>query len=186
MNRSSLLPGVVLAVLLALMAPAAAGSDDPRLDTLFRDLQAAPDPKAADAVEAQIWSIWLDHPGADVLSQMRKGVMLMNQENFEDALAAFDEVVDQAPEYAEGWNKHANANYLLGNYAEAVKDIRRVLALEPRHFAALAGLGLVYLEIDKPAAAIRAFEAALALNPHLDPVREQLDALRQQVAGVPM
>ncbi len=72
---------------------------------------------------------------------------------------------------------------MLGDYAAAVADIRRTLALEPRHFAALAGLGLVYEELDEPAGALRAFEAALVINPHLDSVREHVSALRRRVAG---
>ncbi|MNV87732.1 Tetratricopeptide repeat protein [compost metagenome] len=71
---------------------------------------------------------------------------------------------------------------MLGDYDAAVRDIRRVLALEPRHFGALAGLGLVYLAIDQPAGALRAFDAALAINPHLDRVRQQAATIRLRTA----
>ncbi len=177
---------LVLATFLAFAAPASARQDDARLSDLFRQLLSAPTDETAEAVEDQIWTIWLEHPGRDVSILMSHGVQLMHKDNFKTALGLFDRIVTLAPDYAEGWNKRANAHYLLGDYPAAVADIRRTLQLEPRHFAALAGLGLVYLAVDEPAGALRAFEAALAINPHMDGVREQVDSLRQQLVGSPL
>ena len=50
------------------------------------------------------------------------------------ALAAFDRVVKEAPEIAEGWNRRANLHYLKGSYEASVCDVQKTLALEPRHF----------------------------------------------------
>ena len=162
---------------------ALAGQGDARLDALFQDLLGTGDQVAADAVQDRIWDIWLENPREDLLVLMRDGVKSMNEDRYEEALADFDQVVAADPNYAEGWNKRANAEYLRGNYDAAVQDIRRVLSLEPRHFGALAGLGLVYLAIDEPAGALKAFNAALAINPHLDGVRDQAMKIRQQMAG---
>jgi tetratricopeptide (TPR) repeat protein len=175
-----------LAAVLAFAAPASARQDDPRLDDLFRKLLAVPAGETADAVEDQIWTIWLEHPGRDVPTLMNSGVQLLHKDDFKAALELFDHIVKLAPNYAEGWNKRANAHYLLGDYPAAVSDIRHTLLLEPRHFAALAGLGLVYLAVDEPAGALKAFEAGLAINPHMGGVREQVDKLRQQLAGSPL
>lgn len=175
---------LALAAVIGLSAPAFAG--DRRLDDLFEQLRTAPGDGTADAVEMEIWTIWLDHPGREVLTLMRQGVELLQADALDEALECFDQVVDADPAYAEGWNKRANTHYLRGEYEEAVADIRRTLALEPRHFAALAGLGLVYVAIGEPQGAIRAFEAALAINPHLTTIREQVGQLRRQTAGVPM
>ncbi|WP_448190061.1 tetratricopeptide repeat protein [Azospirillum sp. sgz301742] len=177
---------LVLAASLAFAAPASALQDDARLDGLFRMLLTAPAGETAEAVEDEIWAIWLEHPGREVLTLMKAGVDLLHKDDFAAALKAFDRIVTLAPGYAEGWNKRANAHYLLGDYPAAVADIRHTLLLEPRHFAALAGLGLVYLAVDEPAGALKAFEAALAINPHMDGVREQVDTLRKQIAGAPL
>lgn len=174
---------VAFVALSLLGAPAKAEQGDSRLDSLFHDLLGTGDDVAAEAVQDRIWDIWLEHPREDVLLLMRDGVKNLNEDRYPEALAAFDEVVARDPNYAEGWDKRANAEYLLGNYDAAVRDIRRVLALEPRHFGALAGLGLVYLAIDEPSGALRAFNAALAINPHLDGVRLQATKIRQQMAG---
>ncbi len=180
---ASLLLGALVA-LWGITAPESAWSSqsDSRLASLFQELRTAPDGPSAASVEDQIWTIWLDHPGDEVLFLMQDGVSGMNEEDYARALEAFSAVTEIAPDYAEGWNKRANANYLLGDYAAAVADIRRVLMLEPRHFAALAGLGLIYLELDEADGALKAFSAALAINPHLEGVREHIADLQHQLA----
>ncbi|HYH18794.1 MAG TPA: tetratricopeptide repeat protein [Azospirillum sp.] len=184
-----LVAAIILVTLLGALGaavPAAARQDDARLDELFRQLRSAPGDEAAHAVETQIWLIWLDHPGADVLTMMRDGVRRLHEDEFEQALVLFDAVVAEAPDYAEGWNRRANAHYLVGDYAAAVADIHRTLALEPRHFGALVGLGLVFTAVDQPAEALKAFEAALAINPHLPRARERAAQIRQTLAGQPL
>jgi tetratricopeptide (TPR) repeat protein len=94
-------------------------------------------------------------------------------------------MIDQAPEFAEGWNKRATVYYLMGNWRASVGDIQRTLALEPRHFGALFGLGLIYEELDQPEAALRSFEATLVLNPHSESTRQMIGQLRQQLRGSP-
>lgn len=175
---------LAVAAVIGFSTPAFAGNG--RLDDLFERLRTAPSEGAADPVETEIWTIWLDHPGREVLTLMRQGVELLQADELDEALHCFDRVVEADPAYAEGWNKRANTHYLRGEYDEAVADIRRTLTLEPRHFAALAGLGLVYVAIGQPHGAIRAFEAALAINPHLTSIRDQVGQLRRQTAGLPM
>lgn len=177
---------LTLAAFLAFAVPASARQDDARLGDLFGQLLSAPSAETAEAVEDQIWEIWLNHPTRHVTALMKMGVQLLQKDDFQGALRLFDRVVAMAPDYAEGWNKRANAQYLLGNYTAAVADIRHTLLLEPRHFAALAGLGLVYISVDEPAGALKAFEAALAINPYMEGVREQVGTLRQQLAGSPL
>jgi tetratricopeptide (TPR) repeat protein len=101
------------------------------------------------------------------------------------ALEYFDRLVEHAPGFAEGWNKRATVYYLMENYEASVLDIERTLELEPRHFGALSGLGMIYDAIGEPAAALRSFEAAVAINPHLDGARQRIEALRRELAGSP-
>ncbi|WP_051340818.1 tetratricopeptide repeat protein [Azospirillum halopraeferens] len=183
MIRLPSLLAAVTAVILALAPPASARQDDARLDTLFRVLQDTRDDAVAQATQDAIRSIWLEHPGPEIRDLMEEGVQYLFAERFTDALAMFDRVVDLAPDYAEGWNRRANTHYLMGDYAAAVADIRTALELEPRHFPALAGLGLIYLAIDEPGGALRAFDGALSINPHLKGVRARADELRSDLAG---
>jgi tetratricopeptide (TPR) repeat protein len=114
---------------------------------------------------------------------MRQGTVAMSQGQLGRALERFDRIVDLAPEFAEGWNKRATVLYLMGDYQASVLDIQRTLELEPRHFGALSGLGLIYDAIEEPAAALRSFEAALEIHPHLVGTLQRIEELRRQLSG---
>jgi len=70
--------------------------------------------------------------------------------------------------------------YVMGKYKVSIRDIERTLALEPRHFGALSGLGLIFLAIGNDGAALGAFEAALKVNPHMPGPRTNAAELRQR------
>jgi tetratricopeptide (TPR) repeat protein len=106
--------------------------------------------------------------------------------DYSAARIMLDRIVQQAPEYAEGWNLRATVHYMEDEYGEALGDIERVLALEPRHFGALAGLGRIFLELEDKKAALKAFQAALAVNPHLSDVREEMVDIQEELAGIPI
>ena len=92
----------------------------------------------------------------------------MEQENYPLALDVLDQVVLVKPDFAEGWNKRATVYYLLDDYAASLTDIRRTLALEPRHFGALAGLGMILEHTGHEERAIEVFRRALEINPQMD------------------
>src|SRR5688572_18034849 len=140
--------------------PGAVRSDqrDARLDPLFARLQSTPSDQEAQAIEQRIWLIWSEAGEPDLAALMHDGVVAMAQGRLGAALERFDRMVEQAPDFAEGWNKRATVHFLMGNYQASVGDIQRTLELEPRHFGALSGLGLIYDAIERPAAALRSFE----------------------------
>jgi tetratricopeptide (TPR) repeat protein len=160
-----------------------ADQNDPRLDALFSALKLSDTKETSGILESQIWTIWHIPPeGSESGFIMRDGIEAMATGRIADALEAFDKVTKQEPAFAEGWNKRATVFYMLGDLDRSALDIQRTLVLEPRHFGALSGLGLVNLaKGDKPAA-LRAFDAALEIHPHL-PSKERIDALRKELAG---
>ncbi len=91
-----------------------------------------------------------------------------------------------APSSPEGWNRRATSRYLAGDFAGSVADIQRTLELEPRHFGALSGLGLIYSQLEDPERAVAAFEAALEINPHLPGARANIQHLRELLVGDPI
>jgi tetratricopeptide (TPR) repeat protein len=167
-------------------APAFADQDDPRLDGLFERLQTTSDPTEAHAVEQRIWRVWLESEDATVARLMQQGVLAMRGHDYGAALRTFDRMVEEAPDFAEGWNKRATVHFLMGNWRASVRDIQQTLALEPRHFGALFGLGLIYDALEEPEAALRSFEATLTLNPHSESTRERIEELRRQLRGSPI
>jgi tetratricopeptide (TPR) repeat protein len=171
------------AVAIGWIAPALADQQDLRLEGLFTRLQTTSDPAEAEAAQRQIWEIWIDADDSVADRLMQGGIQAMATGQHGLALEYFDRLVERAPDFAEAWNKRATVHYLLDDYDASVLDIERTLALEPRHFGALSGLGMIYDAIGKPGAALRSYEAAVAINPHLEGTRQRIDALRRQLRG---
>jgi tetratricopeptide (TPR) repeat protein len=152
-----------------------------QLDRLFADLKAAPDVAAGETIERDIIDLWLQSGDPETDRLMRLTIVAMSVDDYALALDYLDTIVETRPGYAEGWNKRATVYYLLDRYDESIADIERTLALEPRHFGALAGLGMIMLKIDDKERAITAFRAALAVNPILVDVRSTLTDLENEL-----
>lgn len=173
------------AIAIGCMGPALADQQDFRLEGLFARLQTTASRPEAEAAQRQIWLIWTECDDSQADRLMQSGIQAMAARQHGLALQYFDRLVARAPDFAEGWNKRATVHYLMDDYDASVLDIERTLELEPRHFGALSGLGMIYDAIGKPAAALRSFEAAVAINPHLDGTRQRIDELRRQLRGSP-
>jgi tetratricopeptide (TPR) repeat protein len=170
-------------LLLALSAPAAADQTDPRLDPLFGILKETRNPIEAQLAEGQIWHLWMTSPDATVNLLMAQGIDRMAAQDLRGAFKIFTDIVEIAPDFAEGWNKRATVLYMMGAYAESIADIDRTLELEPRHFGALSGLGLCNAELEHDEAALDAFKRALTLNPHMDGVRANVELMQRKIDG---
>lgn len=164
----------------ALRAGVLADQNDPRLDRLFERLRATQSPAESEVIEARIWEIWGESADRQANLLMARGSAALDRRELRVALAAFDELVKQVPDFAEAWNKRATIYYLLGRIDESVRDVQRTLALEPRHFGALSGLGLIYMGLDNDPSAIKAFEAALKLHPNTEGVKANLETLMRR------
>ena len=175
------LPRTIVCFLCLLFAasPAVADQNDSRLDGLFTELKAAPDHVAATSIEQKIWSIWLENKDSAAVDLMDAGVKEMGQGDHWAALKTFDKLVLVAPDFAEGWNKRATVHYLLNNLRESLADIAKTLALEPRHFGALSGRGLVYVKLEDMENALDSFEAALEVNPQMIGPRINAEAIKR-------
>jgi tetratricopeptide (TPR) repeat protein len=182
MSRSVTL---LLSLLTVLAAPAFARQDDPRLKDLFADLQASHSSIEAGLIEQRIEAIWVKDGNPRVDAWMQQGIDALSLHNAEAALAAFNKVVELDATFAEGYNKRATVEFLMHDFDASVADIQRTLELEPRHWGALAGLGQIYLVLGDKKAALKAFEAALKINPHLTNVSESVEKLRQELGGSP-
>src|SRR5271163_1793454 len=153
------------------------------LEFLFGALKAAPDEASAKHVEARIWAIWLQTPSDTVALLMTRAKAAMDAQNSDVALKLLDAVVRLRPDYVEGWNRRATLYYLRNDYARSLEDIEQVLAREPRHFGALAGLGMIMQDLGEDKRALEAFRKALAVNPHLEKVPELVKTLSEKVEG---
>lgn len=173
----------LLALLMAFFLLLPAHSDDATerlLDDLFVQLQAAPDPIAANAVSDQIWTVWTTPTDPDLALRMRDVVEARAMMSMETTLALLDQLILDYPDYAEGWNQRATLHFMMGNFAASIADCARTLELEPRHFGALAGRAVMYLQQGKRSLALKDMQAALALHPFLNE-RHLFPELAQQI-----
>jgi tetratricopeptide (TPR) repeat protein len=160
------------------------GADRTRgLDFLFGALKAAPDEASAKHVEARIWAIWMQTPSDTAALLMLRAKAAMEAQQTNVALKLLDSVIKLRPDYVEGWNRRATLYYLQNDYAHSLADIQQVLIREPRHFGALAGLGMIMQDIGDDKRALDAFRKALAINPHLEKVPELVKSLSEKVEG---
>ena len=160
------------------------GADRTRgLDFLFGALKAAPDEASARHVEARIWAMWLQTPSDTAALLMTRAKTAMDAKNIDVALKLLDSLVKLRPDYIEAWNRRATLYYLKNDYRHSLEDIQQVLIREPRHFGALAGLGMIMQDIGDDKRALDAFRKALAVNPHLEKVPELVKSLTEKVEG---
>ena len=165
----------------SLAPPLWADPSTSELDTLFEQLQTSRDNETLMRAEKRIWAIWHHAPDAALEETMREALALVESWQFEAALAKFNTVVKAAPQFAEGWNQRANVLWLMQRYDESLADIERTLALEPRHFGALAGRGEIHVMRGDLQAAEAAFAEALRLHPNLLFAEEKLDTVRRWI-----
>ncbi|HZP20178.1 MAG TPA: tetratricopeptide repeat protein [Bauldia sp.] len=158
-----------------------------QLDDLFATLQAAStSDEAAKTAESEILHLWL-RSGSDTVDVLMLWAMrAMDAKMYADALDLLDRIVTMKPDYVEGWNKRATVYYLTDDYSKSLADIERTLAIEPRHFGALSGLGMIMRDIGDDKRAAEAFRRALAVDPHLDNVKKSLDELETKASGSPI
>jgi tetratricopeptide (TPR) repeat protein len=160
------------------------GADRSRgLDFLFGALKAAPDEASAKHVEARIWALWLQTPSDTAALLMARAKAAMDAQQIDIAQKLLDAVVKLRPDYIEAWNRRATLYYLRNDYAHSLQDIEQVLVREPRHFGALAGLGMIMQDLGDEKRALDAFRKALAINPHLEKVPGLVKILSEKVEG---
>ena len=136
------------------------------LNILFEELFDAKNINEAENIEQNIWQTWTNHPQNKYLTiKLENGTFSMNNQQYQLALKLFTDVIEEDPSWAEGWNKRATLLYLMGNYKASLKDIEKVLNLEPRHFGALSGRAQIYLSFKEYEKAITDLEKAKSIYP---------------------
>jgi tetratricopeptide (TPR) repeat protein len=168
----------------AKQAPAAPQRDRSQdIEFLFGALKAAPDAVSAKLVESRIMALWVAS-GSDTADLLMSRVKTaMDAQDLDLAIKLLDAILELRPSYAEAWNRRATVYFLKKDYGQSLTDIRQVLAREPRHFGAIAGLGMIMQELGEEKRALEAFRRALDLHPHLQKIPELVKGLTEKVDG---
>ncbi len=153
------------------------------LDGLFHMLKRTTDKKLSDRISERIWSIWQtsDSRSIDLLMTWARGAMQRRQ--FAVALDLLDQLVVIRPDYAEGWNQRATLHFVMKNYGKSIADIERTLALEPRHYGALAGLAAIQQTLGQDKAALATWYKALEIYPGMKSAQKSVIELEEELAG---
>ena len=144
---------------------AAAQSQTENLDTLFAKLRDPASGSEVLRIEPKIWSLWMTQGNPDENQKLADATAAMGIRNFPKCLEILNALIVASPNFPEAYNKRATLYFLLGRFDESLADINTTLDLEPRHFGALSGRGMVLARQGKNAEALRAFKEALAVNP---------------------
>jgi tetratricopeptide (TPR) repeat protein len=144
-----------------------ANDKNKKLDRLFNDLKFK-NATLSYEIEQKIWELWSTHPSDKNLTAMlAEGSNLVNKQKFDQAIVVFSKVIDLDPKWAEAWNKRATVLYMVGEFQKSQDDIDKVLELEERHFGALAGQGLVNIQLENYDKAIMSYKKAQQIYPKM-------------------
>ena len=155
-----------------------------KLDKLFIELKKTKNLSSALAIEKEIQEIWLIHPSDDrrgfrLTELLFQGTRLMNVGELSKAYKLFTQIIATEPDWSEAWNKRATVLYLMNRYESSLDDIKITLTLEPRHFGALSGQALNYIELKQYEKAIKSYEAAQKIYPLLDSAKKMIPELQE-------
>ena len=157
-----------------------------KLDKLFYKLKNTKDLSYAQVIENEIWEIWSIHPSDDrrgfrLTELLIQGTRLMNMRELSKAYQIFTKVITVESDWAEAWNRRATVLYLMKQYESSLADIKITLVLEPRHFGALSGQALNYIELNLYEKAIESYKAAQKIYPLLDSAKKMIPELQELI-----
>ena len=125
------------------------------------------DPDLRSNAEQALWSIWFRSGNKSLDDMLQKGAGYIKQEQYAEAVDLLTEVIHTAPEFPEGYNQRAIAYFMLEEWEQSIDDCKKVVALNPVHFGAYAGMGQCHLRLGNLREALKAFQRALEIHPSL-------------------
>lgn len=175
---------VRIAWVLILCFPLTGYSDqtDPKLKELFLALKNSQDGSLLMQVEAEIWETWYRSGQDDVDSLMQLAAGSAKSGDLATAESIYSQVIEKLPQFSEGWNRRATIRYYRNDYQGSLEDIEQTLKLEPRHFGAVWGLGMILGSQREFERAILAFERLLEIKPNASDARPRIELLKQELA----
>ena len=153
------------------------------LSNLYERLQAADSKETAERLVSAIEKIWLASGSDTIDVLMGRASTAFENENLKLAKELLDSVTEIAPEYSEGWSKRAIIEFRNKDYVAAMRDLEKVLELDPRHFRAIQGLGAILEEFDKKEKALEAYRRVLKIHPFSDSAQNSEQELSREVEG---
>ncbi|MDA9605648.1 tetratricopeptide repeat protein [Candidatus Pelagibacter sp.] len=151
------------------------------LDKLFLELKKN-NPSLSSKVAQQIWMLWSTHPSDQKLTSiLDEGSRLIQDQQLNRAIDVFTEAIELDPSWAEAWNKRATVFYMVGEFEKSQDDIDKVLELEERHFGALAGQGMVNIQLKNYDKAKRSYQKAQEIYPAMKSSKVMIEQIEELI-----
>ena len=142
-----------------------ADQNDPRLNNLFKKLNKTENQQEISDIIKDIWDIWYEVDDPKVIEYFEKGIQAMRIRNYPLAVRFFNNLIEEDPNFAEAWNKRATVYFMMGDFDKSMHDNIKTLELEPRHFGALDGMGLIFIHQGQYQQAIDVYDKMLEIFP---------------------
>lgn len=150
---------------------------------LYDRLGKAEDQESAELIASAIEELWHRSGSATVDLLMSRAGILFAGKQTDTALLLLDSVIEIAPDYPEGWTRRAEILFYKKEIHKSLNDLRHALALDPSHYKAIQGLGLLMRELGDKKAALKAARAVLKVHPYLEDARQSEQELSREVEG---
>ena len=152
---------------------------DSKTQTLLDQLGRAQSMDQANPIVQELWKEWTAaHKNEKEKTLMAEGIAAMSKGNLDRAENLFTKLIEINPDFTEAWNKRATLRFMAWDFEGSLKDVEKVLALEPRHFGALSGQALNYIELNQYEKAIQSYKAAQKIYPLLDSAAKMIPELQ--------
>ena len=155
----------IITFLLLSITSVKADQNDPRLNNLFKKLNKTENQQEISNIIKDIWDIWYEVDDPKVIEYFEKGIQAMRIRNYPLAVRFFNNLIEEDPNFAEAWNKRATVYFMMGDFDKSMQDIIKTLELEPRHFGALDGMGLIFIHQGQYQQAIDVYDKMLEIFP---------------------
>ena len=153
-----------------------------KIDSLFMKLKDE-DTKNYQEIEEKIWSEWRKSGSTKSDLLLRCGMDAMSRGDFIASVEHLSAAIDYTPNFAEAWNMRATVFFLMKKYNLSVSDIQQTLKLNPRHFGALSGLGMIFERSGKPKQALEVYKKLLEVHPRSRNAIQSVNRLIKDLEG---
>ena len=148
------------------------------LESLCKQLR-DPDPVVRQMAEHSMWCIWFRNGRSEEAnSALARGAQAFARKDVDGAIELFSRAIELDAGFAEAYNQRAMAHFVLESFENSAVDCEKAVSLMPMHFGAWAGLGHCLMNLGRLKEALRCYQQAMSINPHLECVGELIGELR--------
>ena len=148
------------------------------LGGLYDELAKVTDPEAAKPLLDAIWKVWSFSGSATSDVLIERARTSAAEGSVEASLTFLNAVTELQPDFAQGWFLRAMVYKLKNDSHRTLADLRRALAIDPRHFEAMKAIAFELNGVGEKKAAREAYDKLIKLYPasakSTDPILQSL------------